>query len=371
MILDLFAGAGGWDEGARLAGYVGPMVGLELDHAACQTAVAAGHPRVRCDVAAFPTHPFAGKVDGLIASPPCQSFSGAGNRRGFDDPRGLLSHEPLRWARALRPRWVALEQVPEVLPHWRSVAHALRGEGYSAWCGVLNSADFGVPQTRRRAILIARRDGLAARAPEATHSASGGGDDLFGGMPRWVSMASALGWEGAALKRDRGTGLVERHGDREPRPMDEPAYTVTCGEGGTGTRMSWVMYAAGQTSGESAGVVPREPSEPSATITGKGTAAWVHTRPATTVCADPRIGHPGHPGHPGHRDRAGGEAQFAHDSVRVAVQEAAILQSYRADYPWQGTKTQTYAQIGNSIPPVLAAAIIRPLLAASETEAAA
>lgn len=49
MILDLFAGPGGADEGARLAGYTGPIVGIEWDHDACRTAVAAGHLRVRVE----------------------------------------------------------------------------------------------------------------------------------------------------------------------------------------------------------------------------------------------------------------------------------------------------------------------------------
>ncbi|MEJ2886119.1 DNA cytosine methyltransferase [Actinomycetospora aeridis] len=407
MIIDGFAGAGGWDEAIRKAGYDGPLVGIELAEAACRTAEAAGHIRVRADIAAVPVDLIGeGPVDGLVESPPCPTFSSAGSGAGRkliallceamtrmargdgEVPAGIaekaeailfphapkpesaeewasaqgtmsaLSLQPLRWALALRPRWIALEQVPEVLPLWQHLAHVLRGLGYSVWCGVLNSADYGVPQTRRRAILIARRDGQAARAPEATHSERDD-DSLFGSLPRWVSMAEALGWDGAALKRDRGRGLAERHGDRESRPMDAPAFTVTCGDGGTGTRMSWVMYTAGQTSGESAGLVPREPSEPSATITGKGTAAWVHTRPATTVCADPRIGHPGHPGH---RDRAGGEAQFTRESVRVTVQEAAVLQGFRSDYPWQGTKTQQYQQVGNAIPPPLAAAVLRRLL---------
>lgn len=64
-----------WSEGARMVGL--SEVGLEWDHAACMTAVAAGHPRIRCDVAAYPTAPFVGKVAGLIASPPCQEMEQA------------------------------------------------------------------------------------------------------------------------------------------------------------------------------------------------------------------------------------------------------------------------------------------------------
>src|SRR5690606_651798 len=83
-LLDLFAGPGGWDEGLRMLGRT-DVVGIEWDHAACLTAVAAGHHRVRADVAAYPTAPFIGKVEGLIASPPCQAWSMAGKRKGEQD----------------------------------------------------------------------------------------------------------------------------------------------------------------------------------------------------------------------------------------------------------------------------------------------
>ena len=69
-------------------------------------------------------------------------------------------------------------------------------------------------------------------------------------------------------------------------------------------------------------------------------------RPATCVQGDPRLGRPGH------KDREGGESQFEVDSVRITVQEAAILQSFRADYPFQGTKTAKFRQVGDSMPPL-------------------
>lgn len=166
--LELFAGPGGWSEGRRLAGATLPMVGIEHDHNACVTAVRAGHWRVQADVATYPTYPFVGKVRGGIFSPPCPSFSTAGSGAGKDDvpnvlhliadyasgrlpgeytwhdERSALTAQPMRYITALKPRWVACEQVPPVLPIWKYMAERLRGMGYRTWCGILSAEEYGV-----------------------------------------------------------------------------------------------------------------------------------------------------------------------------------------------------------------------------------
>ena len=80
--------------------------------------------------------------------------------------------------------------------------------------------------------------------------------------------------------------------------------------------------------------------------------SWVLSRPATTVQGDPRIGRPGH------KDREGGESQFEQGSVRITVTEAAILQSFPAAYPWHGNQGDRFLQVGNAVPPGLAAAVL-------------
>jgi DNA (cytosine-5)-methyltransferase 1 len=280
MVIDLFAGPGGWDLAARELG-IEPL-GIEFDDAACATREAAGLRTLQADVAAldplvvmhehFPPastpslragtndHDVARRadeparlndvswidrvpsaLDGLIASPPCQAFSMAGKGAGRKamrvyhdaivawqhgrapdyakldeacaDERAHLVLEPLRWAYALRPRWIACEQVEPVLPLWEEMAGALRAVGYATWTGVLSAERYGVPQTRRRAILLASLDGPVGEPP-ATHARYVAprrkAEETMGlfdapeperivlpedrGLLPWVSMAEALGW---------------------------------------------------------------------------------------------------------------------------------------------------------------------------------
>ena len=239
--LDLFAGPGGWDVAARDLGI--DVLGVEFDDAACKTREAAGLRTHQGDVAALTPEDF-GPVDGLIASPPCQAWSMAGKRGGerdkelvyrcarelttgadtrarhraeCEDERSMLAVEPLRWALELEPRWLAWEQVPPVLDLWTLCARLLRNRGYRVWTGILSAERYGVPQTRKRAILLASLDGPVV-PPEPTHQAYVPGQpaeervDLFGTLKPWVSMAQALGWEG----------------------VDRPSPTVTGGGSDTG-----------------------------------------------------------------------------------------------------------------------------------------
>jgi DNA (cytosine-5)-methyltransferase 1 len=84
--------------------------------------------------------------------------------------------------------------------------------------------------------------------------------------------------------------------------------------------------------------------------------SWVRERPATTALGDPRIGRPGHKGR-----EAGGESHYAVDSVRITIEQAAVLQSFPPDYPWRGTKTARFRQVGDAIPPLLARHVLAAL----------
>jgi len=408
-ILDLFAGPGGWDLAARELG-IDPL-GIEWDDAACATREAAGLRTLQADVAGLDTVGW--QVDGLIASPPCQAYSAAGRREGqadvplvlqairdlvagrdtrgelrarCRDQRSLLVVEPLRWALALEPAWIALEQVPPVLPLWEVVADVLRERGYSVWTGILEAERYGVPQTRERAILMASR-ARHVEPPQATHQRYVPGEParhdhtLEGEVLPWVSMGRALGWvEGevpapaptvsgggteagggvevfagrdarrrAALATSRGAGLVERYGDRPARQHDEPAFTVT----GKTRSAEWVETGNFTAVERDADGARSCPSRVPASTAELQSADWPAARPATTIAGDSRVFQPG--GH--HTPGAQSE-----NAVRVTVEEAAVLQTFPPDYPWQGSRSAQFTQVGNAVPPLLARAVLSMLI---------
>jgi DNA (cytosine-5)-methyltransferase 1 len=113
-------------------------------------------------------------ADVLTGGFPCQPFSSSGKRLGVEDPRGLLYLEAMRVIRAKRPGCVLLENVPGIIaarmPDGRSVADAiaedLRREGYDAEYAVLNAADYGVPQLRKRVFFLGVRGAFPSFPPK-------------------------------------------------------------------------------------------------------------------------------------------------------------------------------------------------------------
>jgi P4 family phage/plasmid primase-like protien len=441
--LDLFAGAGGWDLAAHALGW--HVDGVEIMPEAQLTRAAAGlvtletGPRnadgtIRSDVRDVTPAP--GTYDIVIGSPPCQSFSMAGSgagRRALDavltviksyltstpmtyteasalmgDERTALVAEPLRITLTAEPMFAAWEQVPAVLPVWEAAAEVLRASGYSVATGIVNSEQHGVPQTRKRAVLVARRDGIEAALPKPTHSKfhSRNPGKLDEGVLPWVSMAQALGWgmtgrpsmtvtgggtdtggaepfgNGArtSMKREMEAGnwalrsrrdserRVVEHGERPNRAAGQPAPTFT-GEAG---RWSWHAVDWVLRNGNQPNAAERGSDQPAPTMAfghnsaqvqwqqrsnysgGSGTTAAERGRTSRDL-DQPSVTLTGKP--PSWAETSSDPASNA-GGLRITIAEAAILQTFPPDHPFAGNKGRQYLQIGNAVPPMLAYAIL-------------
>lgn len=111
---------------------------------------------------------YKGTVDVICGGFPCQAFSVAGHRLGFEDTRGTLFFEIARAASEIKPRYLFLENVKGLLHHdegrtFETIVHALDELGYDAEWQLLNSKDFGVPQNRERVFIIGHLRGTSGR----------------------------------------------------------------------------------------------------------------------------------------------------------------------------------------------------------------
>lgn len=365
-VIDLFAGLrlGGWDLAARQLGY--DPLGIEWNPDACATRKAAGLRTLQADIAELDPADFT-PCEGLIASPPCQDFSVAGKGAGRDGERGRLVEEVPRWVDALRPRWVACEQVPPVLPIWREFAHRMEGWGYRCWTGLLSSERYGVPQTRERAILMASLD-CVPQPPAPTHQEYRHGEParrevgLFGDLEPWVSMAEAIDVdEAVTLRQWRGEGMVERHGERPERGADEPAFSVT------GADMRTKVFVDRRTNSKGPGgtMVPtvlRPVDTPAPTVDSMAGSRWL-LRGGAADHATVRTDEQPAPTILGNVGKNGGWTLTGDGWRRhLTLPEGLTLQGFPPDWPVQGTKTAQWLQVGNSFPPPVAKAILEQLI---------
>lgn len=171
--LDFFAGIGGFHSAFERVGW--ECVGFcEIDKFARQSYKAIHNvegAKEWHDITAATDEEFAslrGQVDVIAGGFPCQAFSVAGKRGGFEDSRGTLFFEVARAAKAIKPKYLVLENVKGLLSHDKGntvdvILRTLNELGYTVDFEVLNTKFFGVPQNRERIFIVAVRDDLVAQ----------------------------------------------------------------------------------------------------------------------------------------------------------------------------------------------------------------
>lgn len=193
--VDLFCGGGGLTVGLKKAGF--SVVGaVELEYAAAST-YQANHPEVKLfiqDIRYVTGKDLrrlspSGEIDLLSGCPPCQGFTSLTAKYRREDPRNELINEMVRLVSEIRPRAIMMENVPGLAQRGKHLfepaVESLKKLGYQITFDVLQVADYGVPQFRRRLVLTGGL-GFTIPLPEPTHSENGKH------LPKWRTVGDAI-----------------------------------------------------------------------------------------------------------------------------------------------------------------------------------
>jgi DNA (cytosine-5)-methyltransferase 1 len=319
-VIDLFAGAGGLSLGIQMALPSAHITLVEKDPDCIRT-LKLNFPRadiIQADVRDLNFRNLHPTI--LVAGPPCQGFSKL-NRNRLDDPRNDLAREAVRAAGVTRPQVVIVENVPGFLgsPSAEHLVGGLSSLGFVVRSGVVNCADYGVPQIRKRALVIAARRGLPVPWPEATHS----GRRVNSTQP-WRTVGDAF-----AMLPTIPDG-ANWHRPYAPRALSDPRYRAVPQGGARRDLPPDLQLRCWQQTRGYSDVL--------------GRLVW--DRPATTVRTAffrPEKGRFLHPV----ADRP------------ITVREAARLQSFpdAFDFPESISLESVGRQVGNAVPALVARAI--------------
>lgn len=326
-LIELFAGAGGLAIGMEKAGLKSVLLN-EIDRHACST-LRSNRPKwnvVEGDITKINFKPFRGDVDILTGGFPCQAFSYAGNKLGFEDTRGTLFFEFARAVKETKPKVIVAENVRGLLEHdngktLKAITEVINELGYELVDPrVLKAVFYQVPQKRERLFLVGIRKDLAPyvefKWPSPYTRIMTMKDALKKGDLYKCNVPASLGQKypkrkAEILAKIPQGGYWRDLPDKLQREYMQKSYFLGGGKTGMARRLAW--------------------DEPSLTLT------CAPAQKQTERC------------HP--------------DETRpLTVREYARIQTFPDDWVFEGPLTAQYKQIGNAVPVNLAYAMGRALV---------
>ena len=326
-LLELFAGAGGLAIGMEMAGFESVLLN-EIDPAACQT-LRQNRPKwnvIESDIAELDFTPYRDKIDILSGGFPCQAFSYAGKKLGFEDTRGTLFFEFARAVKETRPKVFVAENVRGLLAHeegrtLQTIGGIIDELGYYLVPPrVLKAVFYKVPQKRERLFLIGIRKDLADKVqfrwPSPYHRILTLKDALKAGELYADDVPASEGQKYPPRKAEilaqvPAGGYWKDLPEALQREYMQKSYYLGGGKTGMARRLSW--------------------DEPSLTLT------CAPAQKQTERC------------HP-------------EETRPLTVREYARIQTFPDDWQFAGSQSAQYRQIGNAVPVNLAYAIGRSLV---------
>lgn len=343
-VIDLFAGVGGLSLGFEKKGFE-VVLANEYDESIAASYIE-NHKNTKMIVGDITLinlkeifGKYRGSIDVVIGGPPCQGFSQKGKRKTINDERNFLFKYYISVVDLVKPKYFVMENVPNLLTagdgYFKQEIELLFNKmGYSLECGVLNAADYGVPQNRRRAIIIGKLNGVAPKLPvpkdkkvtiwdaisDLAYLQSGEGTaeqeyrkPAYSEYEKIMRKDSSVLFNHVATKHStlalERLALIPPNSGRESLPEEHLTKSIYSG---TWTRM--------------------RKDEISVTI--------------TTRFDTPSSG------------------KFTHPFLNraITVREAARIQSFPDSFHFIGNKGSQMKQVGNAVPPLLAAAIAEVIM---------
>lgn len=350
--IDLFAGAGGLGLGLMQAG-ITPVLANEIE-ADFAASYQANHPDTRVinapiqDLDETVLHP--GMADIVVGGPPCQGFSTVGSKKQHD-PRNNLFLEFLRVVERVAPRFVLFENVAGFMRLYKGVAYNALNErlhalGYETGTAILDAAEYGLPQSRKRTIVFGWKKGSKPLAfPMATH---GDGDMLLTPkMTLWDAISDLPGLMPGEAIESYATDPQNTY-QQHLRAGRNSLTEHNCAN--YGERMREVLSLLPE--GGSIEDIP-EHLRP-ASYFRNTYARLLADRPSPTITRN--FGTP-----------SSSRCVHPFQNRALSTREGARLQSFPDDYEFHGGKGSKNLSIGNAVPPLLAFVLGRSIVQAAES----
>ena len=319
--IDLFCGAGGFSLGFDKSGFQN-IFSVDIEEDFCETYKTnfPTHKLIPKDISQLTEEKIkeltvSHEVDVVIGGPPCQGFSIAGNigRKFIDDPRNRLFKEFVRVVNIVNPKYFVMENVARLYTHnnhktKEEIIKDFNKLGYEVKCTILNSADYGVPQIRRRVIFIGSRISNNILFPKVTYTEHKTVKECLDDLPILNSGEESHILNHKAMNHTKQMlekmSFIKDGGDRKDIPIDLRPKS--------GDVRKYIKYNS---------------NKPSITITGDMRKVFHYSQ-----------------------NRA------------LTVRELARLQTFPDNFEFKGNSISAQQQVGNAVPPLMAEAIAKSIL---------
>jgi len=335
-VIDLFAGVGGLSLGFKMAGF-DIVLANEFDESIAKS-YKYNHPKTEVIVEDITkiSHKdvftkFKEKIEVVIGGPPCQGFSQKGQRKSINDDRNYLFKQFVEVVKYVQPKYFVMENVPNLLTaeggyFKEEIITLFESLGYKLSTGILNAADYGVPQNRRRAIIIGKLGLTAVPEPEKLNNK----------VTIWDAISDLSYLEsGEGLECDTYKLSAESDYQRQMREGSDKLFNhkATKHSDLALERLKMIPPNSGRE------VLPKEHLTKS--IYSGTWSRMIKEDQSVTITT---------------RFDTPSSGKFTHPYLHraITVREAARIQSFPDTFRFLGTKGSQMKQVGNAVPPLLA-----------------